>query len=118
VKDADEPGLLDLRADLLPALARRSLPWALVIVDETTGKAPQSKTGLDGASAEQDPSIDLHHDCRGDLRVVPQDEVIVRAGLELATLDDTRHQLSSAKDAVVAHQLELYGPPSPQGGGE
>jgi hypothetical protein len=107
VKDADEPGLLDLCADLLPALARRRLPWALVIVDETTWKAPQPETGLDGAPAEQDPAIDLDHDCRGDLRVVPKDEVIVGTGLELATLDDTRHQLGAAFDAVVTHRFEL-----------
>jgi hypothetical protein len=37
VKNPDEPSLFDFRTDLLPAFARGPLPWALVIVDETTG---------------------------------------------------------------------------------
>jgi hypothetical protein len=117
VKDPDEPCLFDLRADLLPALTRRCLPRALVIVDETTGKAPQSKTGLDGAAPEQDPAIHLDDHCRADLWVVPQDEVIVGTCFELATFDDAWLQHGSALDAVVAHQLELYGCPSPVKGG-
>jgi hypothetical protein len=102
VKDPDKPGLLDLCADLLPALARRCVPWALVIVDEAAGKAPEPETRLDGATAEQNSSIDLDHDCRADLWVVPQDEVVVWTCFVLATLDDPRHQLGAAFDAEVA----------------
>ena len=101
MEDADETGLLDVRTDLLPALARRRLPWVFVIVDESAGEAPHPKTWLDRTPAEQDPAVDLDHHGSGDLRVVPQDEVVIGTGFKLAALDDARHQLGAAFDAEV-----------------
>jgi hypothetical protein len=47
VEDADQPGELDLRADLFEAFTRRRFPWALVIVDKAARQAPQPSARLD-----------------------------------------------------------------------
>jgi hypothetical protein len=95
---------LDARPDLLTALAPRCIRRILVVVDEAAGQAPQALARFDRAAAQQDPLADLD-DHRGDhLGVVPQDEVVVRAGLERAALDDAGHERGSAIDAEVTHR--------------
>jgi hypothetical protein len=85
---ADQGGQFHGRADFLHALAYRRISRMLVMVDEATGKTPQTVAGLDRATAEDYASVDLDDDRRCDLRVAPQDEVVIRASLQLAAFDD------------------------------
>jgi hypothetical protein len=105
VVDAEQLGELDLRVDLLPALSNRGGGGGLVIVDEPARKAPLAITGLDGAPAEDDSAVFLDDHRRGDLRVAPQHEPIVRAYLELTSLDGLHDQRHAAVDAEVTHGL-------------
>jgi hypothetical protein len=104
VVDAEQLGELDLRVYLLAALANRGARWGFVIVDETAWKAPLPITRLDGAPAENDSVVFLDDHRRGDLRVAPQHEPIVRANLELASFDGLRPQRRAAVDAEVTHR--------------
>jgi hypothetical protein len=81
VVDADEPSDLDRCADLLQALAPGGVGGVLVVVDESSRQTPQAVARLDGPPAEDDAAVRLDDDRRGDLRVPPQDEVVVGAGL-------------------------------------
>jgi len=105
VVHAEQPGELDLRADLLEALPDGGIRRILVVVDETTGQAPEAVARLDRPSPQDDAATDLddHGGCH--LRVTPQDEAVVWAGFELAAVDHARHQSGAAVDAEVTHQL-------------
>jgi hypothetical protein len=105
VIDADEPGQLDGRADLLHAFARSRLPRALVIVYESARKAPEAEARLDRAATQQDAAVDLDHHRRRDLGVVPEHEVVLGTGFDIPPLDDACHKPSPALQAVVPHQL-------------
>jgi hypothetical protein len=105
---ADQTGDVDRCVDLLHALARRRAGRSLVVIDEPTRQAPQTVAGLDGTPSEQDTTVDLDHDRGRYLRVVPQNEVVARAGFDIATFDDPRHELSPAVDAEVAHRRRDY----------
>ena len=102
---AEKSGDLDRCGDLLAAFTDRGVARVLVVVDEPAGQAPEAQAWLDRPTAKQHTAVDLD-DHRGDhLRVVPQDEVVVRAGLERAALDDSRLEDGAAFDAeVVGHR--------------
>jgi hypothetical protein len=105
---ADEAGDVDRCVDLLHALARRSAGGGLVVIDESARQAPETAARLDGAPSEQDTAFDLDDDRGRYLRVVPQDELVARAGFDLTAFDDPRHELSPAVDAEVAHGPRDY----------
>jgi len=77
VEDADQPGELDLRADLFKAFPRRRFPWVLVIVDKAARQAPQPSARLDRPAAEHDAAVDLDHHRGRDLRVVEPDPPLI-----------------------------------------
>jgi hypothetical protein len=100
---ADQPGELDRHADLLKALPHSRDRGILVIVDKPTGQAPEAIAGLD-RPAPQDDSALGYDDHRGrHLWVVPQDEAVIRAGLDLTTFDHTRCERAAAVDAEMPH---------------
>jgi len=103
VKHPDQPGELDLRADLFKALANSCDSGVLVIVHKSPGQAPEPVARLD-RPATQDDSVLRFHDHGGrHLRVVPQDEGVMRANLDLTPFDDSRHQRAAAVDAEMPH---------------
>lgn len=101
---AEQARYLDLGSDLLAALTPGRVRRVLVVVHKASGQAPEPLAWLDRAAAEQHTVSHLDDDRRDHLGVVPEDEVIVGAGLEDAALDDTRRELRAAVDAVVAHR--------------
>jgi hypothetical protein len=101
VIDPDEARHLDPSADLFHAFARRRVPRILVVVDESTGKAPLAATRLDRPSAQEDSALDLDHHSGRYLGVVPKHEVVVGTSLDLPALDDARNELGATVDAVV-----------------
>jgi hypothetical protein len=103
VKHPDQPGELDLRADLFKALADGCDRGVLVIVDESAGQAPEPVAGLDRAATQDDSPLRFHDHGGRHLRVVPQDEAVMRASLDLTTFDDSRHQPGAAVDAEMPH---------------
>jgi hypothetical protein len=87
VVNPDQPGELDRRCDLLTTLAYGRDRWILVIVHETTGQAPQAVAGFDRPPPQNNSALRFHDHGGRHLRVVPQDEAVVGAGLNLATFD-------------------------------
>jgi hypothetical protein len=110
VVHADEADLLDGRADFFHAFAGCRIPRILVVVDEPAGKAPLPVARLNRAAAEKYPAVDIDHNRCGNLRVMPQHEIVVGARLDLAAFDHTRYQLGAAIDAVVAHPANFTDP--------
>jgi len=108
VIDADQRRELDRGADLLHALAHRRVGGMLVSVDEATWQAPQPVTGLDRATAQDHAPVDLDNDGSSHLGVVPQDEVVVRARLQLTAFDDSSLEQRSAANTVVGHAPRGY----------
>jgi hypothetical protein len=100
---ADQSGQLDWCADLLEALASRGNRRVFVVVDEATGQAPETLARLDRAAPQHDPAIGLDDHARRYLRVMPQNKAVIRARLNLAAFDDSRHECGAAVDAEVAH---------------
>jgi hypothetical protein len=103
VIDADEACHLDLGADLFEALASGRIPWIFVVVDEPAWKAPLAAARLDRAATQQDAAVDLDHDRRCDLGVVPEHEIVVWTALDLTAFDHSRKKLGATVDAVVGH---------------
>ena len=101
---AQELDELDLGANLLPALSHRGHGWVLVVVHEAPGKAPQAAARLDRPPAEDNATVGLDDHRGRDLRVAPQDEVVVRACLQLPAFDDPGHERRAALDAEVSHR--------------
>jgi hypothetical protein len=103
VVDADEPGQLDRGGDLLHALSRGGIPRILVVVHESARQAPQAATRLDGPAAKQHAAIDVDHYGGRDLWVVPEHEIIIGAGFDLAALDHSSDQLRPAEQTEMGH---------------
>jgi len=103
VIDPDEACHLDPCADLFEAFTSRRVPRVLIVVDESARKAPQAEARFDRPAAKEYPSVDLDHHRGRYLGVVPQNEVVVGTGLDLAAFDHARHELGAAIDAVVGH---------------
>jgi hypothetical protein len=101
VVHAQQLGQLDAGPDLLAALPDRSAGGILIVIDEAAGQAPVAVTGLDRSPAEDDPAIGFDHHGGRHLGVAPEDEVVVRACLELAAFDDAEDERRPALDAVV-----------------
>jgi len=95
---------LDMRTDLLKALANGGIFWIFVVVDKTAWQAPEAVARLDGTTAEDDATGVVHDDRGRHLGVSPQHEVVVGTGLELAGFDHPRDQGGTALDAEVAGQ--------------
>jgi hypothetical protein len=100
---ADKADQLDLRTNLFHAFASCGVPWVLVVIDESPGQAPEAEARLNCAATQQHAAIDLDHDCGRDLRVMPQNEVVIWTGLDLAPFDDSHSELAATKNAVVSH---------------
>jgi len=94
---------LDRGTDLFEALTSRCGRRILVVVDKAARQAPLAVARLDGAPAEHHTAVVLDDHRGGDLRVAPEDEVVVGTGLELAALDDPHDQGRAAVDAEVGH---------------
>jgi hypothetical protein len=103
VISAEQRRELDLGIDLLATLADRRAGGVFVVVYEPAGQAPEPIPGFDGAPPEHDAAVRLDHHRGRDLRVAPQDEVVVGTCLELTSLDRPRNQRSTAVEAEVAH---------------
>jgi hypothetical protein len=103
VIDADQARDLDAGADLLSAFALGGIERALIVVDEPARQAPQTEAGLDPPAAKQNAARRLHDHRGHDLRVMPQDEVVVRTGFVHTALDLARHEHGAAVDAEVGH---------------
>jgi hypothetical protein len=103
VVDADEADHLHARRDLFRALASGRTPRILVVVDKPAGKAPLAAARLDRPAAQKDSAIDLDHHRGRDLRVVPKDEVVIRAALDFPAFDNARYELGAAVHAVMRH---------------
>jgi hypothetical protein len=103
VVNTQEGAEFDLGVDLLAALAHGGARGVLIVVDKATGQAPLPERGFDGAPAEHDATVMLHHHRRRDLRVSPQNIAVAGANLELAALDELRLQRPAAVDAEVTH---------------
>jgi hypothetical protein len=108
VKNAEQPGQLDLGADLFEAFPNRGIGRILVVVDEPPWQTPQAIARLDRPAPEDDTTIDLHDNSCRDLGVTPQNEAVVWACFQLTTIYDTRHQRGAAVDAKVSHQRGGY----------
>lgn len=90
----------DAGTDLFAALACDGVRRAFIVVDKSTRQAPEPVAWLDSASSQDNAPVCLDDDCGGDLRVVPQDKVIVRARVQLATFDQLDDERRAALDAV------------------
>jgi hypothetical protein len=104
VVHAEQLGQLDSGADLLAALPDRGAGGILIVIDEAAGQAPVAVTGLDRSPAEDDPAVGFDHHSGRHLGVAPEDEVVVRARLELAAFDDAEDERRPALDAVMAQR--------------
>jgi hypothetical protein len=104
VVHADQGGHIDDRTDLLHTLPDRGRRRVFVMVHEAAGQAPQAEAGLDRSTAENDPPFHLDDHGGRDLRIAPQDEVVIRTRFQLTTFDHPGYERRAAPDAVVAHR--------------
>jgi hypothetical protein len=107
VVHAEKAGELDAGVDLLAAFAYRCARRVFVVVDESTGEAPQAVAGLDAPPAQHDSAVALDDDRGRHLRITPQDEIVVGACLDLVALDDLDDERRAAIDAEVHHRGRL-----------
>jgi hypothetical protein len=101
VVHAEQVRQLDGSPDLLPALPDRGAGRVLIMIDEAAGKTPVAVTRLDRSPAQHDSAVGLDDHRGRHLGIAPEDEVIVRAGFELAALDDPNDQRRPTHEAVV-----------------
>jgi hypothetical protein len=105
VIDAKQAGQLDLGVDLFATLPHRGRRRIFIVVDKSPGQAPLAVRGLDGAPAEHDSAFGFHDHRRGDLGIAPQHVAVVRADLNLPTLDRLERQRGAAVDAEMTHRI-------------
>jgi hypothetical protein len=104
VIDAQELAQLNPGADLLEALAHGRVGGVLVVVDEAAGQTPVTVAGLDGPPAEDYAPLGVDDDGGCNLRVAPQDEVIVLACLDLVAFYDPRRKRPTAFQAKMTQR--------------
>jgi hypothetical protein len=102
VINAKQSSQLDRSADLLHAFTDRGHARILVGVDEAARQTPQAITGLNRSAADHHSAVRLDHDCCRDFGVMPEDEAVIRASLDLAAFDDSGHEGCAAVDAEVS----------------
>ena len=105
--DAEQCGQLDLDIDLFAALTDGSSGGILVVVDESSGKAPFAISRFDRPTAEDDAPIRLDDDRRGDLGVAPQHVAVGGTDFELAAFHDPQPEWRAAVDAEVPHDRQI-----------
>jgi hypothetical protein len=108
VIDAEETRQLDGNADLLEAFAGGGFPGIFIVMDETPREAPEAIAGLDGSAAEDHAAGRLNHHRGRHLRVAPQHELVVEAGLDQPAFDGARLERGAAVDAEMPHPSRLY----------
>jgi hypothetical protein len=104
VVDVEKRVDLDTRADLLATFTRDRVGGALIVIHESARQAPQTIPGLDAAPSQHDAARRGDDHRSGNLRVAPEDEVVMGTGFELAALQHLDHQRRAAVDAEVPHR--------------
>ena len=116
VHDRAEAADFDLRKRLFPAFARRRLLQGLLVFHEAGRNGPEAPPWLDGAPAQQDPSVVLRHAARHQFRVFVVDRSAGRADLALQVIAIGDAERDAAPRSWSRSSWpDLYSPPAPPG---